>query len=630
MTQILLAAQGADQILQWAPSTAYTAEEQVVYSGQLYARNTSGTSATTWAADASNWTLCGAGGGGGSLAIGDPVTGATAATLTAVDSSSPTPKLTSGPPSFNITNLGNAKIAMPAPTGVASEDTGYLNEIYEADAEIVFGPGTYQINESFGYYPGMFTGAGPNMTTIKVPTDLYSSGTTPAPFLYPHSGASFSTEGGVFTVRDIAFLGPGGGSIPGVPGNKSRCIVLAAECVLEHVSVQGFYSAGGFIADHSTLRHFNAQNNYIGWEFLENPSSVGGHNLDTANLGGNFLVGVRIAGTNAMDSCELRNVTVGFAPGGIVKTDDQGGWSSGLPTFNGTASTFSGITGCRIIGCFFEAVGNFAIADISTGSGAATFSGTTWYGTGHSWDSSYLLTTAPFSASYLQAEWAIYGRYSLPDTYFRGGEVDFSPGSVGIISMVGYSPTFEVNQPEGVQAAMLGSGSTWTNVYGDGGPVVTLNNGGTCYSYTAVGTIAVGDILEGTGTLGAQRASGNYPILGIAMTACSSGGAVVVQVPTGHACPSINLASGVTITNHTTPLYMDTTTPYHANTTPSTNQFVGVCTTGSSGGTVTNVLLRLVTAVVSGGGGGGGTPSTVGTTHGSGRGRGYPTVVISA
>lgn len=45
----------------WLPATFYTEGAQAAHNGQLYSRISSGTSASTWSADSSNWTPLGAG-----------------------------------------------------------------------------------------------------------------------------------------------------------------------------------------------------------------------------------------------------------------------------------------------------------------------------------------------------------------------------------------------------------------------------------------------------------------------------------------------------------------------------------------------------------------------------------------
>ena len=59
MTQTLLAVQGQNQFTTWQPSTVYAKNAQAFQAGVLYTCQVAHTSASTWAADAVNWTISG-------------------------------------------------------------------------------------------------------------------------------------------------------------------------------------------------------------------------------------------------------------------------------------------------------------------------------------------------------------------------------------------------------------------------------------------------------------------------------------------------------------------------------------------------------------------------------------------
>jgi hypothetical protein len=266
-----------------------------------------------------------------------------------------------------------------------------------------------------------------------------------------------------------------------------------------------------------------------------------------------------------MDMSTAIGVHLGFGPVGIFKTDNQDGWdAAGNPTYNGTPSTKSGITGSELLGVWCEQIGNCCFLDISTGKTTGSLQLTKWRSVGHSWGNSYTTTTAPLDNPTYQQEWAVVlnGTYG---TEIDGGEAPFIPGSAGVVNLDDGPLTMVfANVPD---PKLVGSGSTW-GITGTGSITVVITGDGndvtgTGYVWSSTETIDVGDIVELVPASWGQvrRAMGTNPILGVALTPGSAGGAIAVQV---EGAVSVNcIGNGQILSGHA--LSLSNTTPYLAD-----------------------------------------------------------------
>ena len=413
-----------------------------------------------------------------------------------------------------------------APTGDAVVDTANVLAATATPGLIQFQAGAYAINASLTYYAASrWAGAAEGATTISLTMDLYVSGVGPAHFLTPNGGGDFG-PGDEWTISNISLIGPGSYTLGYAPCKTTAIRLNSNSIVGDNCYISGFFANVEFWGNHQQVRNSKLPNSAYALEFPDAMPTVGNQIVQGCDLTGSTIATVHCGGSGNADFVIWDATHMGFSPVCLFKTDNQSGWDgSGNPVYAGTPGTRPAFTTNQMNGLYCEAVGSTAILDISTGSGGG---GVTlgpegkWSSCGHSWAPSYASDIAPLNNAEWQGKWAVIAR-GISGPYET---TPMTPGTVGTWKVA--SGGFVLRQ-DVIESNLFGSGSDWCGSNQGNVQVVTVT-GGIGLLYGAVGTIAVGDLVEITGDWQVQRAQGILPVFGVAMTPGAAGGNCLVQI----------------------------------------------------------------------------------------------------
>jgi hypothetical protein len=491
---------------------------------------------------------------------------------------------------------------------IAAASPGGTSPAYGQGGVLYFPPGVYLCSAALFYYPNtIWQGAGPSATQIRLAADLWD-GSSPTPARFISAAGGVSGPGQVqqknTLLRDLAIQGPGTNTLgqvtchtTGLQGHN------AANFYVDNLHIEGFFAGFEQLGNHNKAYNVFSTRNYYGLEYSDAQTSWGNDTYVACNFSGNNLASIHVGGAGFINTTTFQQVHLGFGPVGILKTDYQNGWDgSGNPVYTGgTASSQDMMMATTMGDISFEAFGNAAIIDMSTGAGHHTFwGGCTLLHPAASWSSSFKTTNAPLNVADYQAAWTLVLRQCDPASRFDAVWYGLTPpvGGAGLVkqTLTGAATPmtiFSALPP----ANFYGSGSNWSVSLGGSSfhqivSAVRVTSGGfkgNIVTMDCQSLVNVGDCVElWTTVQRVQRATGTKPVFGVALTPSPGTQLVPMLIQVDGFCPInsvLNPALG-------SPLYLDTTTTYFVGTANTAGKVVGVAMGGTASSAYTQLMLK--------------------------------------
>jgi hypothetical protein len=497
---------------------------------------------------------------------------------------------------------------------LAASSAAQLGELY-------FPPGTYNCSAALTYYPGqMWRGAGRNASTIRLTVDLGSTAGNPVPFITPAPGITNYNNA---VIKDLHIQGPGVFNVPPW-GNSLHChtngIRTGGGAVYSNLYVTTFFAGVEIVNNHESLYNVFSTQNYYGVSFSDAATTNGNQTFVACNFIGNSLASIHLSTRNTINTCSFVQTHVGFNPIGILRTNTQSvatpwdGNDNPIYLDDTVPQPFMnpGITNTVFEGIDFEQIGNCgyldgSVGDSSGGGGTLSFVGSSFMrGLLFIWNTSTKSTQAPFcNVAANQGAWTWSIRTSDAVACIEGNWPVGTQGGI-LCAAASYGPRLILPV---VPATLVGSydgTNSYTSLYRGvitaGGAGNVAAQGGpyqqSCIQITksaATNVVTAGDLIEvaTTAYVNCQRASGTWPIFGVAVTASpanSSVGPIVAfegVVFLGLTIPG-NIGPGART------FYQSATTRYLCDNTSTTGRAVGIQWVQNDGGTnFIRALLRL-------------------------------------
>lgn len=398
-----------------------------------------------------------------------------------------------------------------------------------------------------------------NATQISFPND-FGSGVSAIGYDPSRNNGSGSS------LSKLAIIGPGSSHTMGVPPANCDGWEPSDSTDGSEITIEGFRAGIVIRRSHNTFYRVHSNNNFYNVYFADNPYGNGNHQFIGCWLDGPTMASVCVSGDNIISGGQFLGGHVGFGPYAFLAVDPPSGPVTGAGGFIHSAS---------ILNVSFEAIGNGAIVDQTTGSDVDSLLGVDIRDPGFSWD-----TSGDFRIPGVAADWCVQVRRATSTRYFAG-QSPFTSGAIGVFNATVYADWDLDVGTFGPQANLIGGGdgATWCANCGDA--VVRDGNKWIAhprnYASGWTGTMVPGMLAEYSSSFYQVRIYGQWSnqLAGIAMSSAPPGIGWVLVAYSGIVQALCEAGSG-----NGSPLYI---LPGSSHLTPVVNGSP-VATSETSGG----------------------------------------------
>jgi hypothetical protein len=427
----------------------------------------------------------------------------------------------------------NARLALNLKDFGATGDGATIEDSYLADAleeagdigaRLIIPRGHYIFEAPFQNPRGVHVqGEGKFATLLDFPDDLGAG-------VYAvEEGSPTGSQAAAWSMRDLWIRGPGSRSL-GVQTCDMDGVAPSGNVDLTDVYVSSFRAGLALVSDHNTFTRVKVADCFYNVLLPSSRTSQGNHTFVTCVLDGATFACVAVEGNNILDEALFLGGHVGFAPYGFYKFDGASASTEGL------------MSQTSLINLSFEAIGNAAILDESTGSGSGqdTLHHSTIDNPGFSWSGTYKIAARV-------KDYAVNVR-NVNYLRYRGGSNPFSAGTVA---------AWKIGSNAG--SILDDVGSTVTSLIAPTQSATDVRVQNVNYVadvQIASGTIAVGDILEWEGSYNTVRRYQGNRFAGVALSAATVGQKVLFAISGDVSVTSLAIAAvGVEMTADTATTY---------------------------------------------------------------------------
>lgn len=392
------------------------------------------------------------------------------------------------------------------PDATAAANSAAVASAIATGLPIVIPPSdtTYKLASPFEMTSGLrMQGFGGRYSVFEAATDFGAG-----QYLFYANLATIDTQDGPI-IRGIGGRGVGTRLIGTAPCQMDG-IALTPKIRLEDCTFSYFNSAIKVLGDHNSLINVNAEDSYYCIDFADEKVSSGNTIAIGCGFGGALMASIKVGASNGIDASTFIQCHLGYSPFGILRV--------------GTNPTGPGINNSEFIGCSFEAIGNSAIRDESTGGTVYTLAGTSFSEVGFSRDASYNYASK-------DKDYACKFR-TVADSEIKISRSPFSPGDVATYQFTENGDlqplVLHLNDSEAPPTVVgYGTGITWGRPAGQRGAYAKAS--------VAIGDREAVELTSGYPLEVAKNGTVDRPFYGIAQQAAASPGDMVAVQTHGRA-----------------------------------------------------------------------------------------------